>query len=108
LISPCAECYFFVLQFKVQAFFQKTRKKSRSTNHGENDPALDKEQAKCRKLVKTLVKRRKLTEAQKLVQQEIEMEEWGTEAQVKVRYPDSVPKTTEFSLVCFKNIILLL
>jgi RecG-like helicase len=94
----------FVLQFKVQAFFQKTRKKSRS----KNDPALDKEQAKCRKLVKSLVRRRKLTEAQKLVQQEIELEEWGTEAQVKVCYLDSVPKTTYFSLACFKNIILLL
>ncbi|XP_051204605.1 DNA-directed RNA polymerase 3B, chloroplastic [Lolium perenne] len=67
-------------EFKVQAFFQKTRKKSRS----KNDPALDKEQAKCRKLVKSLVRRRKLTEAQKLVQQEIELEEWGTEAQVKL------------------------
>ena len=98
----------FVLQYKVQAFFQKTRKKSRSKNPAENDPALDKEQAKCRKLVKSLVKRRKLTEAQKLVQEQIELEEWGTESQVKVCYLDDVPKTTEFSLVCFKNIVLLL
>jgi hypothetical protein len=34
--------------------------------------------------VKSLVKRRKLSAAQKLVQEEIELEEWGTEAQVKV------------------------
>uniref|UniRef100_A0A0E0E4I9 DNA-directed RNA polymerase n=1 Tax=Oryza meridionalis TaxID=40149 RepID=A0A0E0E4I9_9ORYZ len=67
-------------EFKVQTFFQKTRKKSA----GENDKALEKEQAKCRKRVKSLVRRRKLTEAQKIVQQEIELEEWGTEAQVKL------------------------
>uniref|UniRef100_A0A0D3GJD3 DNA-directed RNA polymerase n=1 Tax=Oryza barthii TaxID=65489 RepID=A0A0D3GJD3_9ORYZ len=66
--------------FKVQTFFQKTRKKSA----GENDLALEKEQAKCRKRVKSLVRRRKLTEAQKIVQQEIELEEWGTESQVKL------------------------
>uniref|UniRef100_A0A804QAV3 DNA-directed RNA polymerase N-terminal domain-containing protein n=1 Tax=Zea mays TaxID=4577 RepID=A0A804QAV3_MAIZE len=51
---------------------------------GENDPALEKEQAKCRKRVKSLVKRRKMSEAQRLVQQELELEEWGTEAQVKL------------------------
>uniref|UniRef100_A0A0A9D089 Rpo2 n=1 Tax=Arundo donax TaxID=35708 RepID=A0A0A9D089_ARUDO len=71
-------------EFKVQAFFQKSRKKGRRKDEGENDPALEKEQAKCRKRVKSLVKRRKLSEAQKLVQQEIELEEWGTEAQVKL------------------------
>ncbi|KAL6874119.1 hypothetical protein ACP4OV_014201 [Aristida adscensionis] len=71
-------------EFKVQAFFQKTRKKSRRKDEGENDPALEKEQAQCRKRVKSLVKRRKLSEAQKLVQQEMELEEWGTEAQVKL------------------------
>ncbi|VAI80753.1 unnamed protein product [Triticum turgidum subsp. durum] len=71
-------------EYKVQAFFQKTRRKTRSKTDSENDPALNKEQAKCRKLVKSLVRRRKLTEAQKLVQQEIELEEWGTEAQVKL------------------------
>ncbi|EER88745.2 hypothetical protein BDA96_10G274900 [Sorghum bicolor] len=68
-------------EFKVQSFFQKSRKKK---DQGENDPALEKEQAKCRKRVKTLVKRRKMSEAQKLVQQELELEEWGTEAQVKL------------------------
>uniref|UniRef100_A0A0E0LE47 DNA-directed RNA polymerase n=1 Tax=Oryza punctata TaxID=4537 RepID=A0A0E0LE47_ORYPU len=71
-------------EFKVQTFFQKTRKKSASKTEGENDKALEKEQAKCRKRVKSLVRRRKLTEAQKIVQQEIELEEWGTEAQVKL------------------------
>lgn len=86
----------FVLQFKVQAFFQKTRKKGRSKNQGENDPALEKEQAKCRKRVKSLVKRRKLSEAHKLVQQEIELEEWGTEAQVKVCFPHNKPTITHF------------
>ncbi|OEL14072.1 DNA-directed RNA polymerase 3B, chloroplastic [Dichanthelium oligosanthes] len=68
-------------EFKVQSFFQKSRKKK---DQGENDPALEKEQAKCRKRVKTLVRRRKMSEAQKLVQQELELEEWGTEAQVKL------------------------
>ncbi|KAG8075105.1 hypothetical protein GUJ93_ZPchr0006g43375 [Zizania palustris] len=71
-------------EFKVQTFFQKTRKKCTSKNEGEKNQALEKEQAKCRKRVKTLVKRRKLSEAQKIVQQEIELEEWGTEAQVKL------------------------
>ncbi|CAO1948721.1 unnamed protein product [Urochloa humidicola] len=68
-------------EFKVQSFFQKSRKKK---DQGENDPALEKEQAKCRKHVKTLVRRRKMSEAQKLVQQELELEEWGSEAQVKL------------------------
>nr|AAD22977.1 T7-like RNA polymerase [Zea mays] len=68
-------------EFKVQSFFQKSRKKK---IQGENDPALEKEQAKCRKRVKSLVKRRKMSEAQRLVQQELELEEWGTEAQVKL------------------------
>ncbi|RCV22117.1 hypothetical protein SETIT_4G194800v2 [Setaria italica] len=68
-------------EFKVQSFFQKSRKKK---DQGENDQALEMEQAKCRKRVKTLVRRRKMTEAQKLVQQELELEEWGTEAQVKL------------------------
>uniref|UniRef100_A0A0D9WSQ2 DNA-directed RNA polymerase n=1 Tax=Leersia perrieri TaxID=77586 RepID=A0A0D9WSQ2_9ORYZ len=71
-------------EFKVQTFFQKTRKKSASKTESENDQALEKEQAKCRKRVKSLVRRRKMTEAQKIVQQEIELEEWGTEAQVKL------------------------
>lgn len=69
------------LQVKVQTFFQKSRKKK---DHSENDPALEKEQAKSRKRVKSLVRRQKMTEAQKLIQQELELEEWGTEAQVKV------------------------
>ncbi|XP_066375479.1 DNA-directed RNA polymerase 3, chloroplastic-like [Miscanthus floridulus] len=68
-------------EFKVQSFFQKSRKKK---DQGENDPTLEKEQAKCRKRVKSLVKRQKMSEAQKLVQQELELEEWGTEAQVKL------------------------
>ncbi|TKW22060.1 hypothetical protein SEVIR_4G204400v4 [Setaria viridis] len=68
-------------EFKVQSFFQKSRKKK---DQSENDQALEMEQAKCRKRVKTLVRRRKMTEAQKLVQQELELEEWGTEAQVKL------------------------
>ncbi|KAJ1260156.1 hypothetical protein BS78_10G211000 [Paspalum vaginatum] len=68
-------------EFKVQSFFQKSRKKK---DQGENDPALEKEQARCRKRVKSLVKRRKMSEAQKLVQQELELDEWGTEAQVKL------------------------
>ncbi|GJM97829.1 hypothetical protein PR202_ga14785 [Eleusine coracana subsp. coracana] len=71
-------------EFKVQAFFQKSRKKGRTKDQGETDLAVDKEQAKCQKRVKSLVKRRKLSAAQKLVQQEIELEEWGTEAQVKL------------------------
>ncbi|XP_062229432.1 DNA-directed RNA polymerase 3, chloroplastic-like [Phragmites australis] len=71
-------------EFKVQAFFQKSRKKGKSKDQGENDQALQKEQAISRKRMKSLVKRRKLSEAQKLVQQEIELEEWGTEAQVKL------------------------
>ncbi|KAL5200714.1 hypothetical protein ABZP36_021917 [Zizania latifolia] len=71
-------------EFKVQTFFQKTKKKCTSKNEGEKEQALEKEQAKCRKRVKTLVRRRKLSEAQKIVQQEIELEEWGTEAQVKL------------------------
>uniref|UniRef100_A0A0E0HUC3 DNA-directed RNA polymerase n=1 Tax=Oryza nivara TaxID=4536 RepID=A0A0E0HUC3_ORYNI len=75
-------------EFKVQTFFQKTRKKSA----GENDLALEKEQAKCRKRVKSLVRRRKLTEAQKIVQQEIELEEWGTESQVKLLYSHQLTK----------------
>ncbi|GJN38978.1 hypothetical protein PR202_gb28066 [Eleusine coracana subsp. coracana] len=71
-------------EFKVQTFFQKSRKKGRTKDQGETDLAVDKEQAKCQKHVKSLVKRRKLSAAQKLVQQEIELEEWGTEAQVKL------------------------
>jgi hypothetical protein len=82
---------FLSLQFKVQSFFQKSRKKK---DQGENDPALEKEQAKCRKRVKSLVKRRKMSEAQKLVQQELELEEWGTEAQVKVRFLCSASRNT--------------
>ncbi|KAF8658576.1 hypothetical protein HU200_059036 [Digitaria exilis] len=70
---------------KVQTFFQKSRKKK---DHSENDPALEKEQAKCRKRVKSLLRRQKMTEAQKLIQQELELEEWGTEAQVKARHVD--------------------
>ncbi|KAF8687200.1 hypothetical protein HU200_042868 [Digitaria exilis] len=68
-------------EVKVQTFFQKSRKKK---DHSENDPALEKEQAKSRKRVKSLVRRQKMTEAQKLIQQELELEEWGTEAQVKL------------------------
>jgi hypothetical protein len=60
---------------------------------------LDKEQANCRKRVKSLVKRRKLSEAQKLVQEEIELEEWGTEAQVKVCAPHSTSRNTSTLLV---------
>ncbi|XP_062178704.1 DNA-directed RNA polymerase 3B, chloroplastic-like [Phragmites australis] len=71
-------------EFKVQAFFQESRKKGKRKDQGENDPALEKEQAISQKHVKSLVKRQKLSEAQKLVQQEIELEEWGTEAQVKL------------------------
>lgn len=68
-------------EFKVQSFFKKSRKKK---DQGEHDPALEKEQAKCRKRVKSLVKKQKMSEAQRLVQQELELEEWGTEAQVKL------------------------
>ncbi|KAL6603080.1 hypothetical protein ACP70R_043441 [Stipagrostis hirtigluma subsp. patula] len=70
-------------EYKVQMFFQKSRKKGRRKDQVENDTALE-EQARCRKRVKSLVKRRKLSEAQKLVQQELELEEWGTEAHVKL------------------------
>ena len=55
---------------------------------------MEKEQAKCRKRVKSLVKRQKMSEAQKLVQQELELEEWGTEAQVKVRFLYSANRNT--------------
>ena len=85
--------FFLYTQFKVQTFFQKSRKKK---DQGGNDPALEKEQAKCRKHVKSLVRRRKLSDAQKLVQQELELEEWGTEAQVKVCFLHSAHRNTSF------------
>lgn len=37
-----------------------------------------------------------MSEAQKLVQQELELEEWGTEAQVKVRFLYSANRNTSF------------
>ncbi|XP_072962324.1 DNA-directed RNA polymerase 3, chloroplastic-like [Typha angustifolia] len=71
-------------EFKIHAYLQKTKRSGKRKNQGEENKNESKEQENLRKRLMNLVKMKKLSEVQKLIKTEIEIEPWGRDAQAKL------------------------
>ena len=71
---------------RIQSLLEKCKKNQRGIIAADNEEALIKEKELVRKNINGLIRRRKLTNAQKLLIKE-EFKPWTRDVQAKVRFP---------------------
>lgn len=74
-------------QVRVQRFLEKTKKSRRKATAAESQEELTNEMLILRKRVKSLIRRNRVAEAQKLVKSE-KFKAWGRDTQAKVCNPE--------------------
>lgn len=75
---------FFVFQVRIHSFLQKTKNYQSKKILTDTEESLCKEKEILRKRVNSLIRKRRLKEAQKLLKKE-EFTPWGRDTQAKVR-----------------------
>lgn len=68
---------------RIHSFLEKTKNYQRKKTLAENDEGLSKEKEMLRKRINGLVRRKRLSEVQKLLRKE-EFKPWGRDTQAKV------------------------